>query len=465
MNRKALKTLRAWLTGPSRKPLVIRGARQVGKTSLVRMFAEEQVLDLVEVNLERHMYLRKVFSGLDTSAILLELEGVAGKAIVPGKTLLFLDEIQAVPEAIASLRYFFEDIPDLAVVAAGSLLEFALSDHSFSMPVGRIEYLHLGPVTFLEFLEAVDPFSAEWLAGFPFSGESYLKIPESHHKRLLNRIREFLFVGGMPEAVSVFAETGDYYQVSRVHDSVIDTYVDDFAKYARQVDLVRLQNLFKAVPGHIGKKVVYRRLAPEESSTKTRETLELLVKARLASKVIHTHGNGVPLGAEMQEKVFKLLFLDAGLLNRMYGIPAHTMRSIDENALINAGVMAEQFIGQHLLQDPDVRSPLHLHYWQREGKAANAELDYLVQIDSEVYPLEVKAGKTGTLKSLHQFMREKRKKLAIRMDLGPPSVQRVNMLDYDRTEIDYPLLSLPLYCIERLADTVRSVDGARLRGL
>ena len=277
----------------------------------------------------------------------------------------------------------------------------------------------------------------------------------------MNRIREFLFVGGMPEAVSVFQETGDYYQVSRVHDSVIDTYVDDFAKYSRQVDLGRLQNLFRALPGHIGKKVVYRRFSQEESSTQIRENLELLVKARLAAKVIHSHGNGVPLGAETQEKVFKLLFLDAGLLNRMYGIPSGTMRSIDETALVNTGVMAEQFIGQHLLQDPDVRSPLSLHYWQREGKSGNAEVDFLVQIDSDVYPLEVKAGKSGTLKSLHQFMKEKPKKLAIRMDLGRPSVQRVRMLDYDRTEIDFPLLSLPLYCIGQLADTVRSVDVVR----
>jgi len=464
MKRTALSAMESWLHQKSRKPLVIRGARQVGKTALVRIFAEQQGLDLIEINLERHLELTKLFAGIDIPGILLELEGMTGKKAVPGKSLLFLDEIQAIPEAIAALRYFYEDRPELAVVAAGSLLEFALAEHSFSMPVGRIEYLHLGPMTFQEYLEATDPYSAEWLDNLVFDWQKqqndqlsgHLEIPGSIHHRLLKKQREYLFVGGMPEAVSAFCDNQDFHAVSRIHNILIETYIDDFAKYAGQADLARLQTVFRALPLHGGKKVVYARFSREDTSVQIKNALELLLKARISTKVIHAHGNGIPLMAEMDERVFKLIFIDVGLLNRMLGLPPHTLQGMDEVSLTNAGALAEQFVGQNLLQDKEIRSPLFLNYWQRMGKTENAEVDYLLQIDAALYPLEIKAGKTGSLKSLHQFMLEKGGALAVRMDLNPPSIQRVRVKGPAKEDIAYTLLSLPLYLVSRLTDAVRS---------
>lgn len=400
----------------------------------------------------------------NTPGILLELEGLTGKKAVPGKSLLFLDEIQAIPEAIAALRYFYEDRPDLAVVAAGSLLEFALSRHSFSMPVGRIEYLHLGPMTFREFLEETDSYGAEWVKDLVFDWQRQqddqlsgrLDIPASIHQRLLNRQREYLFVGGMPEAVSCFKDSHDFHAVSRIHNTLIETYIDDFAKYAGQADLARLQNVFRALPHQGGKKVVYARFSREDTSVQIKNALELLLKARIATKVIHSPGKGIPLMAEMDERVFKLFFIDVGLLNRMVGLPPHTLQGMDEVSLINAGTLAEQFVGQNLLQDKEAGSPLFLNYWQRMGKTENAEVDYLLQIDAALYPLEIKAGKTGSLKSLHQFMLEKGGALAVRMDLNPPSIQRVRVKGPSKEDIVYDLLSLPLYLVSRLADAVKS---------
>ena len=459
MKRNALKTLQHWLKEIERKPLIIRGARQVGKTSLVRIFAADAGLDLIEINLERHIYLRKTFAGYDIEKILIELEGLAGKKITPGRSLLFLDEIQAVPEAISALRYFCEELPDLPVIAAGSLLEFTLGDHSFSMPVGRIEYLHLGPMTFHEFLEAVDPYSAEELQKLSLSRVLSFPISRSLHHRFLDLMRKYMIVGGMPQAVFVYKESNDFFQVARIHDSILDTYVDDFAKYAGSTDLLRLQNVFRALPSQLGKKVIYKRFYRDESSVKIRHSLELLIKAQLAAKVIHSDGNGIPLGAEMDDQVFKLLYLDVGLLNRTSGIPPREISAMEWSSLVNNGIVAEQFIGQHLLQNPDLRSPLFLHYWQRDGRRGNAEIDFLVQIDSGIYPLEVKAGKSGSLKSLHQFMGEKGRDLALRMDANPPSLQDVKVLGPDRAEISYKLLSLPLYFVEHLADAVRGVNG------
>lgn len=424
----------------------------------MRLFAEETGLELVEVNLERNLPLKRVFSSLDISAILVEISGITGKSIKKGKTLLFLDEIQAIPEAIAALRYFYEDTPWLPVLSAGSLLEFILSDRSFTMPVGRVEYLHLGPMRFTEFLQETDPFSAKWIDELDLTwkkssqGSSWIAdVPDSMHERLNLRQREYLSTGGMPEAVSVFSETRDFHEVERVHNSIISTYFDDFPKYARKQDLLQMQELFKSLSDHIGKKVVYSRLGQHASSTKIRQILELLIQAGIALRVVHSHGNGIPLAAQMNHRVFKLLFLDAGMLSSMIGTPAHRIHGLRDRELVNGGVLAEQFVGQHLLADERFRSPLFLNYWQRDGKLGNAELDFLVQYDGAVYPVEVKSGASGTLKSLHQFMTEKRQETAVRVDAGTPSVHKVVS-----GKTAYHLVSLPLYLIEKLPEALSS---------
>ncbi len=275
--RYAENHLQEWYRSRRRKPLVLRGARQVGKSTVIRQFAANNQMALAEINLERHLYLDAVFKTLDLNRIIHELEAVAGQKINPEDTILFLDEIQGTPHAIQALRYFYEERPDLPVVGAGSLLEFTLADHHFSMPVGRITYYHLGPLTFKEFLSAASPDLEKYLTEFRIGEE----IPLAAHKKLLNRQREYLFVGGMPEAVQLFIDEGSLTEVTAVQRSIADTYQDDFAKYAKQKDLVLLQQVFRYIPRGLGKKVKYSNMVREEPSIRVKNVIELLASARI----------------------------------------------------------------------------------------------------------------------------------------------------------------------------------------
>jgi predicted AAA+ superfamily ATPase len=444
--RQAEHYLREWHRSRRRKPLVLRGARQVGKSTLVRQFAANNNIALAEINLERHLYLDAVFKTLDLDRIIYELEAVAGQKVTSGEIILFLDEIQGTPHAIQALRYFYEEKPYLPVVGAGSLLEFTLADHHFSMPVGRITYYHLGPLTFKEFLSAVSPDLDKYLADFRLGEE----IPTAAHKKLLNRQREYLFVGGMPEAVQVFIDEGSLTEVTAVQRSIADTYQDDFAKYAKQKDLVLLQQVFRYIPRGLGKKVKYSNMAREEPSVRVKNVVELLTNARICHQVFHSHCTGIPLYADINPNAYKLLFMDVGMTNNICGNDWLFFESIGERGLVNEGGLAEQFIGQHLLHPHQAPQ---LCYWIREGKSSNAEVDYVISRGNLIVPIEVKAGKSGSLKSLQQFVFRKRVALAVRFDLNPPSVQ--NLKNVIRTkdgnrEVEYTLVSLPLYMVEEL---------------
>ncbi len=451
MYRQAQKHLASWLSATHRKPLVLRGARQVGKSTLVRLFAQDQGLRLHEINLERHLDLNDVFKTRDIPVILGEIQGLTTEIAQKEKSLVFLDEIQAVPEAIQCLRYFYEDCPDLPVIAAGSLLDFALADHSFSMPVGRITYLHIHPLSLEEYLQARDPdlyrFYREYLWGAP--------LPQSYHQRLLRRQREYLFVGGMPEAVQVFIESESFSSVQEVHRSILDTYADDFSKYARQAELARLQKIFRTIPLLQGKKVIFANFSRDDRSAEVRSAIDLLCKARVGTPVYNTDCAGLPLGAGRDDRVFKLLFIDTGLMNCQLGLGWEKLSGKDEQTLINEGAMAEQFVGQELLcLDQGKRAP-ELYYWLREGKSSNAEVDYVIAWSESIIPVEVKAGKSGTLKSLWQFALQKAPPLAVRFDLNPPSLQTVAI---DGTEVS--LLSLPLYFVAKLPYILDTLLGA-----
>lgn len=443
MYREAQNQVAAWFGSQNRKPLVLRGARQVGKSTLVRLFAQEAGLSLFEVNLERHLYLAGVFKSGNMTRIMGELQGLVGEIRSRGQSLLFLDEIQAIPEAIQALRYFYEDMPELAVIAAGSLLEFTLSNHSFSMPVGRVSYLHLGPLTFREFLLAGDPelhqYYSAWQWGDP--------LPETRHRKLLWRQREYMMIGGMPEAVQVWINTGLFGDVHDVHRSILETYIDDFAKYARQQQLVRLQRILRALPLHLGRKIKYASLSRDDRAAEVRAAIDLLCKARICSAVHHTDCSGLPLGAERDDSTFKLLFLDIGLVSYQLGIQWAQLQAMDERTLVNEGVLAEQFVGQELLYRQQGKQAPELFYWLREGKSNNAELDYLLAENAAIVPIEVKAGKAGTLKSLFQFIEQKKATRAYRFDLNPPSVQELKSGD-----VTCELVSLPLYMAGRLVE-------------
>jgi hypothetical protein len=446
--RSSLAELNAWASRARRKPLVIRGARQVGKSTLVRQLADTRGFRLLEVNLEQHRGLERVFADLDVPRILLELEAVGRVAPGPG-TLLFLDEIQSTPSALAALRYLWEQRPDLPVVAAGSLLEAVLRSHDFAMPVGRVEYLHLGPMTLTEFLRGVGDddlveLCDRWETGDPW--------PDEAHHRLAARQREFLLVGGMPEAVAAFAGGEGIESVRRVQRSIVSTYRDDFAKYGSTPDsLVRLQRVFDWVPGAVGQKVKYTNISRDDRARELRQALDLLALARVIWRVHHSACSGVPLEAALDAHTYKCLFLDVGLASHMTGVDWSSLGSWDDRKLVHEGGLAEQFIGQHLLfRKRGLEAPL-LCYWLREGRSANAEVDFVIDHRRRIVPVEVKAGTAGSLRSLHQFLDRELKgdrPIALRFDLNPPSVGDFEHRMSDGRQVRYRVLSLPLYMVE-----------------
>ena len=459
MYRHRLHDLREWLHRGRRKPLVLRGARQVGKSTLVGLACEaESDRDLLTVNLERHPHLADTFAGNDPATVLHVIEAVSDRSLSE-RTVLFLDEIQAAPSAFISLRYFLEEMPELPIVAAGSLMEFMLSEHTFSMPVGRIEYLDLGPMTFTEFLRAVGQERlARQIETFEWTSADAPPAPHAAiHQRLLELLRLYHFIGGMPEAVSVYAESRDLRAVSTVHAAIIDTWRDDFPKYAARRDLTRMLRVFNFAARQTGRKVKYSNISPDDQSATIQRDIELLAMARVIAKVTHSQCSGLPLQAELKDKVFKLIFLDIGLMNAICGLGWPTISAQTDTQLVNAGPGAEQFIGQHLQFLLAGRPNRELTYWLREGRANNAEVDYVCELGGRIVPIEVKAGRTGTLKSLHQFVAEKRVPVAVRFDAEPPAVHDVDAevrRGHGSERVRYRLVSLPLYLVERLPGIV-----------
>ena len=457
MDRRQFAFLEHWLAMPDRKPLVLRGARQVGKSTLVRLFAERSRRTLAEVNLERHADLAPAFARNDPAYLLNVLEALPDIGSIGPDGLLFIDEIQSVPEAIPALRYLREDMRDLPVLAAGSLLDFVLADHRFSMPVGRVAYLHMGPMTFTEFLNAV---GAERLASMIATFEIARPLDPAIHNRLMELLRTYLFTGGMPESVRAFARSRRLRDAGEVHRSIIDTYREDFPKYVGSRSLPRIVNVFNFAARNVGRKVKYIHFSREATAATIRADIELLCMARVLSKVVHSHCNGLPLQADSDPRAFKLVFMDIGLMNAVCGLGWTAIEGMNETRLVNEGAMAEQFIGQHL-QDLLAGSPnRELTYWLREGRATNAEVDYVAVFDGNIVPIEVKAGSSGGLKSLHQFVAEKGVQVAVRFDAAPPSIQTVRTTVRRggmQADISYRLLSLPLYLVEGLPSVLVSL--------
>jgi len=458
MKRARTTFLFDWLNSTPRKPLVIRGARQVGKTWLVRDFARSKGLRLIELNFEKRPELESLFSSNDPQEILLNLRASMGGEIKPSDSLLFLDEIQAAPQLLGKLRWFAEDMPQLPVIAAGSLLEFALAKHEFSMPVGRINYMHLEPLSFEEFLDATGQQDLnEYIRRYDWT----LEVPGAIHAQLMRTVKEYMIVGGMPAAVSVWVDSHTPDKVSQVHFDLLATYRDDFAKYRGRLSIDHLEEVMAAVPRQLGKKFVYSRVNSEVPAVPLRQALELLTKARVCHRVLATAANGLPLGAEVNEKYSKVLMLDCGLCGASLGLTMQQLHSIAELTMINSGGMAEQLVGQLLRTTvPPFVSP-SLHYWQRTEKGANAEIDYVLQHENKVIPVEVKAGSSGGLKSLHQFMKEKRKMTAVRINSDFPKTGQVRVKDSSGSPIEYTLLSLPFYLVGQLHRLINSSVSQR----
>lgn len=446
MYRFALKELKNWVSRQDHKPLVLRGARQVGKSYLAHMLADEAFETLAEINFEQTPEMAELFNSRQPERIVPLLELRLNLSIIPGQTLLFLDEIQAAPEVFATLRYFYEQMPQLHIIAAGSLLEFILEDHQFSMPVGRIEYMHLGPVTFEEFLLAM---GEQKLLGFLQSYCLPESIPGSIGNELLRHVRDFCVIGGMPEAVNIYSKTKSYLESERVLSNILSTYRADFNKYGQRVNQQRVEKVFLKIPNLVGQKFKYSQIDREERSRDLKDALHKLECAHVVHRVVHSDANGVPLGAEINDRYFKTVFLDVGLLCRGAGITMGDIQSADDVMMINSGQVCEQFVGQHLLYSGMSYEEPRLFCWLRQRGSANAEVDYLLSQGTKIIPVEVKAGKSGSLKSLHVFISEKQCNFALRFYAGQPLLGNVRTSISGMEPVDYCLLSLPFYLINQ----------------
>lgn len=451
MKRYRQQDLEDWSRALGRKPLVVRGARQVGKSFLVRSWGAQRYTRVAEANLERRPELGDCFVDNDPRATLRRLEVALGQVIVAdGSTLLFLDEIQAAPQTLARLRWFAEELPALPIVAAGSLLDFALRSPDVATPVGRISFLHLEPMGFGEFCLALgeDPLVA-WLQ--ELTAQRIAKgrsIPEEMHAKAAGLFRAWLLVGGMPAVVEAYRAERSALAAAAVQRDLMATLRDDFAKYAGRVPHARLRSVLDSVPQQLGRKFTYRHVDPDERAADLKRAVDLLCLARVCHRVRATPARGLPLGAGAKDAAFKLLSLDVGLVSAALRVDLAAMERTPELALVHRGALAEQAVGQLLRVTFESNDEPALYWWRRERRGAEAELDYVHAVGGRLIPIEVKSGKAGTLKSLHGFVAERGLPLALRVHSRPPEVQDVEA-ETPLGRASYRLLSLPPYLVEQ----------------
>lgn len=439
MYRSIEKELHDWKQKSQHLPLLMRGARQVGKSFVIEDFGKKYFKNSVTINFDFNPEYAEAFNDMKPENIINMLSLMSGQSIIPKETLLFLDEIQECPIAIKALRYFKEKMPELHVIGAGSLLDFTLNDANFRMPVGRIQFIHLKPLSFKEFLLAN---KKEQLVEFISQVTIEKGIPEAIHLQLLKLLRTYMVLGGMPSILQNFIDNEQINECQNLQTVLLNNYRRDFGKYAKIADHKYLQQLFVKAPYLVAQHFKYVNVDPDMRARDIKRAFEILNLAGLINPIYATAAAGLPLNAQINEKKFKMIFLDIGLMNRATKHDATIL--LQENILlINQGALAEQLVGQELLAYADPLDETELFFWSRESKGSTAEVDYIINSGKTIIPIEVKAGKIGHLKSLRLFMKEKNIKLGLRYSQLP--------LSY----IDN-ILSIPLYMISetgRLVET------------
>ena len=430
--RKIDGQLLGWKNEKERKPLLLRGARQVGKTSAVRELSRkfDYYIEIDFLNSE-NADIADLFSQKSSIQDLCQkISIIKNVPVQAGKTLLFLDEVQACPAAIEKLRYFYEQEPDLHVIAAGSLLEFALEELP-SFGVGRIRSVFMYPLSFEEFLgfQKMDALCHEMNGARPRR-----PLPEAFHKRLLEQLRIFLLTGGMPEVVSSWCRDHDFLRCRQIQNDLLISYQDDFAKYRKRIPASRIQEVFRSVAEQGQGKFVYKKAGPDIRASQIKAALETLVLAGLVYPVTHTAANGIPLGAEIREDYRRMICFDTGLLQRQLNLRAEDILVSDDLDVINKGAVAESFVGTELMKAAPVYEKSELYCWHREEAGSNAEVDYVIQKGNEIIPVEVKASKKGSMQSLRQFLALKKRPYGIRTSLE-------NFCEYGDIQV-YPLYAI-----------------------
>ena len=395
MKRLFEKRLLDWKNSTRRKPLIVRGARQVGKSYTITEFGKGYFNNCVIIDFERDPKFRNIFENdLNPAGIISDLELATGQRIIPGETLIFFDEIQECPRALMALRYFYEEMPSVYIIAAGSLLEFAMGDISF--PVGRVQFAELYPLNFLEFQMALGNEKAiDYLTGAP------AKLSESSHQFLLEQLKDYFFVGGMPEAVKSYSETRSVSSAIAVQGEICNSLKQDFTKYNPHVDKQCLTEVFTSLAKNVGRQTKYASLSEGYSNPTIKKAYQTLVQAKLISKVNSVNPRGLPLSI-MTSKVFKSSLLDIGIMNFLCGIYKTDEYFRSDLLGIYRGAMAEQFVGQEIISSQNNE----LYYWSRQAKSSTAEVDYIISVNERIIPVEVKSASAGRLRSLHQYLKE-----------------------------------------------------------
>ena len=446
--------LKEWKESARRKPLLLRGARQVGKSCSIRHLGESFAY-FAEVNFETRPELRQIFKEVsDVREIVSRLGTLLNIPIVEDKTLLFLDEIQACPEALHSLWAFKENMPGLHVAAAGSLLEFTLKEMP-SFGVGRIRSMFMYPMSFDEFLMASGLDS--WITVKNKADYQHPLSPELH-QALVQQFRSFLMVGGMPASVAAWIDTHDYMQSAEEQEDIQQTYYDDFAKYSSKIDPQLLRNTLHSVVMQTGSKFVYSRVEGGYRSEEVKRALTMLCDAGIVKMVQHSAGNGLPLGAEVNNKFRKFNYLDSGLMLRILDMEMGSARPLTElilagaaEELVNKGPVTEMVAGWEIIKSLTPRTEHDLYYWENTADGTTSEVDYLLAQDLQVIPIEVKSRVTGKMKSLRLFMRRKHLLCGKRC-----SLENFGILQFTDAEDSLHATELkrifihPLYCLSTI---------------
>ncbi len=441
MKRKIDTVLNQWKSSKVRQPLLVRGARQVGKTYSVTAFGESQFKNIVTINFEERPEFSTCFLDYEPQKIIDSLSIITKSIIKSGDTLLFFDEIQECPRAITALRYFYEKMPELHVIGAGSLIEFILQSENFRMPVGRIQSVFMFPLSFDEFLMATgEKQICEYLRKVTLEKS----LEPVFHNHLTNFLRNYFLIGGMPACVQAWINNISTEEILRLQLGLIRTYAADFSKYASSAKHKYLKQVFESAPKMVGQRYKYSRVNPDIESKFLKDALQLLCQARCLTKICHSSGAGLPLLSSVNEKKFKVAFLDIGMMQNALGIQGSI--ALDMPLMqVNSGSVAEQFVAQELLACSDPYIEPDLFFWAREARGSTAEVDYLIGIRGLVFPVEVKAGKTGSLKSMKLFLQKYAD--------APFGIR------YSMHELSFHdnILSIPLYMVSRTKYLIKSI--------
>jgi uncharacterized protein len=402
----------------------------VGKTTAVRQLATH-FDNLAEIDFNERQDIHYLFDGTYSPQEICQLLSVQlHTPIIAGKTLLFFDEIQACPQAINRLRYFYEKYPEQHLIAAGSLLEFALETLP-SYGVGRIRSFFMYPFSFEEFLWATGD---EMLADLINRATPDTPLPEPIHQQAVRQLRKFMVLGGMPAVIARYCEDGNILECQHILRELIRSFRDDFAKYRRRVPTTRIDAVFRSVAEQGLGKFIYNKVNCDGNSEQIRTALDTLIQAGLVYPVTHTSANGIPLGAEINEKYRRMIFLDTGMLQSMLGLDLGEYLASDDMQVINRGAIAETFVGNEIVKSSPCYDPQSLYCWCREKSGSSAKVDYVVQIADKIRPIEVKSGTKGSMQSMRLFLQQKGLDYGIRTSLE-------NFSSYDDIRV-YPLYAI-----------------------